>query len=177
MNTISENYRELNTKLHAERDDYGAGSGEKWARMVADFANSIHTKDILDYGCGKGSLRMAMPSYEVHNYDPAIPEWSEPPAPHDLVVCTDVAEHVEPEFLDAFLDDLVRVTRQALIISVATRPAVKTLADGRNAHLIIEDYKWWITKLWDRFEMISMNITGTAEFMCVLQAKKPAEVQ
>lgn len=174
MNTISKEYQDLNAQLHQERQDYGAFSGKKWGQMVLDFAKSMGTEDILDYGCGKGTLRTSLPMMDVTNYDPAIPDWAATPEPHDLVVCTDVAEHVEPDRLDAFLDDLKRVTRKGLVISIATRPAVKTLPDGRNAHLIVEPMEWWLPKIWARFDLVSMNKTGDSEFFCVCQPKEAA---
>jgi S-adenosylmethionine:diacylglycerol 3-amino-3-carboxypropyl transferase len=66
-----------------------------------------------------------------------------PPEPHDIVVCTDVLEHIEPDCLDDVLADIRRCTKKAALLVVATRPAMKTLSDGRNAHLIQEDFKWW----------------------------------
>ncbi len=172
---ISAEYKALNEELHEERPDYGAGAGKKWGQMVNEFAKSLQTKDILDYGCGKGSLAMALPLMEVTNYDPAVPKWASKPEPHDLVICTDVLEHIEPEYLDDVLDDLVRVTRRALIVSVATRPAVKTLSDGRNAHLIVQPMEWWLPKIWSRFELISMNKSGESEFFCVCHVKEISE--
>jgi hypothetical protein len=49
------------------------------------------------------------------------------------------------------LADLQRVTRKKALLVIATRPAGKTLADGRNAHLIVESAEWWLAKLWPRF--------------------------
>ena len=45
----------------------------------------------------------------IYHYDPAIPEWSAPPAPRRFVACIDVLEHIEPDLLDNVLDDLKRV--------------------------------------------------------------------
>jgi 2-polyprenyl-3-methyl-5-hydroxy-6-metoxy-1,4-benzoquinol methylase len=172
MNTISEEYRKLNTQLHEERPDYGAGSWRPFAQMIIEMCKSLNTNDILDYGCGKGGLAMALPMADVTNYDPAIEKWSAEPEPHDVVVCTDVAEHVEPEFTNAFLDDLVRVTKRTLILTVNTGLAVKELQDGRNAHINIKEPIEWLFELTDRFELISYNKTSGAQFLCVLQPKQ-----
>src|SRR6187402_3606554 len=134
MELISEDYRRLNQQLHADRADYGA-SGQKWANTVRELAKSLPATTILDYGAGKRTLERAL-GFGISNYDPAVAEISAPPEPADLVVCTDVLEHIEPERIDALLDDLRRLTIRAVFLSVATRPAKKTLADGRNAHLI-----------------------------------------
>jgi hypothetical protein len=65
----------------------------------------------------------------------------------DLVVCTDVLEHVEPELLDTVLRHLRSLARKAVFVVIATRPSNKTLSDGRNAHLIVETAEWWIAHL------------------------------
>lgn len=68
-----------------------------------------------------------------------------------MVVCIDVLEHIEPDCLEAVLDDLKRVTASFGIFTVATGPAKKVLADGRNAHLIQQDPEWWMMKIFARF--------------------------
>lgn len=157
---ISEYYKDQNKQLHELRPDYGVG-GAKHASMVRELAKAMGTKDILDYGCGKKTLADALEDYcIVKNYDPAFAEIAAIPEPADLVVCTDVLEHIEPECLDAVLDDLKRVTRKMILLDIATRPAVKCYPDGRNTHLIQQDLKWWVPKIWDRFTIGSMHNLG-----------------
>lgn len=167
---ISENYREQNAQLHADRPDYGAAGGQKWAPTVADIANNLNTRNILDYGAGKGSLARCLPAFNVKQYDPAIPEIAKPPEPCDVVACLDVLEHIEPQCLEAVLADLQRVTKQNLICVVCTVPAQKTLPDGRNAHLIVQDYKWWWDELSHYFEVVNFNNLG-ANIMFVLSKR------
>ena len=147
---ITEKYRALNRQLHEQRPHYGA-SGQKCAKMVRDWINRIRPETILDYGCGKQTLQQAIPEAFIKGYDPAIPGLDAPPEPAEFVVCANVLEHVEPECLDAVLNDLKRVTKKVALFVVATRPAIKTLPDGRNAHLIIEPVEWWLPKLRARF--------------------------
>lgn len=142
---ITESYRSLNARLHSERPDYGT-SGQRYARIVLDLCRRLDTRDILDYGCGKRTLESAL-GFPIHNYDPCIQGLEKPPEAHDIVVCTDVLEHIEPECLDGVLADLYRCTRKRAFLLVATIPAVKFLADGRNAHLIQEEYEWWRDRL------------------------------
>lgn len=155
MQTISEEYRSLNEKLHKSNEAYGK-SGHKHVKQVMEIAVSLGTKDILDYGCGKSTLAMNLP-FKINQHDPAIPVFSERPAAADVVVCTDVLEHIEPEMLDSVLQDLCALTKKAIFLNVATRPAKKILEDGRNAHLIQEDYKWWLEKLWGMFEIVRFD--------------------
>lgn len=154
--TISDEYQKMNAQMHRERHDYGVG-GKKHAQKVLQLAMERRCASILDYGCGKGTLADALPQLRITNYDPALPEFSKAPGPHELVVCTDVAEHVEPEYLEAWLDELARLTTKYLYLTVATRKAQKTLPDGRNAHLTVKDFRWWMPKIWARFDVVSME--------------------
>jgi hypothetical protein len=81
--------------------------------------------------------------HRVQEYDPGIRGKDILPKPCDLVVCTDVMEHVEPKALMRVIDHIFRLTGYIAYIVVATRPANAVLPGGRNAHLIIENAEWW----------------------------------
>jgi len=166
---ITENYRKQNAQLHAERPDYGRLSGSKWAQTVEKIAAKYEARSILDYGCGKGMLRGALllGGFDVTNYDPAIPEFSATPEPADLVCCNDVLEHIEPDCLDAVLDDLKRVTKRVGLFTIATGPAKKELPDGRNAHLIQQPMRWWLPKLCERFDIVLAQRDENAQAVMV----------
>lgn len=157
---ISPEYLKLNKDLHETNAGYGA-NGHRSAPLVLMQAQDCGATTALDYGSGKGTLAPVLRAngLDTEEYDPAIPGKDHAPWPADLVYCGDVAEHIEPEFLDAFLDDLKRVTLRRLVIVVATRPAVKVLADGRNAHLIQEPLEWWMPKLRERFTLVHLYAT------------------
>lgn len=148
---ITDGYRSLNKLLHEQRADYGV-SGRKYAERVRELSEAFSTRDILDYGCGKRTLEAAL-GFAIRNYDPCIPGLDEAPEPALLVACTDVLEHIEPELLDDVLDDLRRCTKRAGFFVIATRPAKKFLPDGRNAHLIQNDARWWLDRLRARFRI------------------------
>jgi hypothetical protein len=119
-------------------------------------------REMLDYGAGKGRLgealtRLVPYPLVVHHYDPAVPGWSASPRPCEFVACIDVLEHVEPTLLDNVLDDLQRVTASLGMFTVHTGPAIKVLADGRNAHLIQQPPAWWLPRFLDRFELEAYN--------------------
>lgn len=161
---ISDEYRKLNKELHETNEAYGT-SGHKHAEAVIGLANAMQTADILDYGCGKGTLNAAV-GIRLKEYDPAVPGKDEHPAPADLVVCGDVLEHIEPDCLDYVLTDLEELTKRAIFLCVATRPAKKVLSDGRNAHLIVEPKEWWLPKLMERWDMMNFQNMG-GEFIFV----------
>lgn len=173
---ISDDYRAQQRMLH-EREDYGTAS-IAFAPIVAKLALDNGFTEILDYGAGKGQLarKLAeiMPSCPtVYAYDPAVPEFSAPPAPCDFVVCIDVLEHIEPDCLEAVLDDLRRVTRKLGFFTVHTAPAAKVLPDGRNAHLIQEMPRFWLEKIMARFDLMLFQRTDTG-FMVVVATQEGA---
>jgi 2-polyprenyl-3-methyl-5-hydroxy-6-metoxy-1,4-benzoquinol methylase len=159
--TISADYRALQAKLHADNPDYGMASVH-FAPLVAQVVRANKVRQVLDYGAGKGRLAESLPGHlkepvTVTPYDPAIEAWSATPQPADMVACIDVLEHIEPDHLDAVLDDLKRVTQRIGIFTISTGPAVRVLPDGRNAHLIQQPASWWLPRLMARFELIAFN--------------------
>lgn len=148
-------YAELQKELHARNVGYGT-SGHKHAQHVQDIAKQLGTREILDYGCGQMGLQKAIP-YPITNYDPFIRGSEDEPDPHDLVVCSDVLEHIEPNCLTEVLLHLHKLTKKFLFVDVAQRLAKKELADGRNAHLIIKSTSWWIAQLAPYFEVRSLQ--------------------
>jgi hypothetical protein len=166
---ISDAYREEQKALH-ENPNYGVASVE-FAPIVTELINELEVDELLDYGAGKGRLIQAIQpnrKLQIELYEPANPDWCDPPTPRQLVTCIDVLEHIEPELLDNVLDDLKRVTKQYGFFTIHTGPAVKHLSDGRNAHLIQEDYKWWLPKIWSRFKVHSLTHTRSGFYMMVM---------
>ena len=151
---ISPAYRTLNERLHADDPAFG-NSGHFFGKIVRDIlAGDPGIKTALDYGCGKGTLKTAAPRAEWREYDPAVQGKDAAPLPADLVCCTEVLEHVEPECLDAVLEHLKELTRRICFMTVATRPALKFLPDGRNAHLIQKPEQWWENCIKARFTIL-----------------------
>lgn len=153
---ISDEWRDLNASLHRGNDAFG-GRGHKWSRRVADIADRFDCSSVLDYGCGKATLNVDL---DVRRYDPAVRQFSALPKPADLVVCTDVLEHIEPDHLGDVLDHLHSLTAKAAFLVVGTRPSDKTMPDGRNAHLIIEPMDWWMPLIKQRWQVLESYDSG-----------------
>lgn len=155
MSLISEQYRAEQEALHA-RGNYGTAS-IGFAEMVTELIDSSGAKSLLDYGCGRMTnlAKHIKPGHDIEYiaYDPGVPEFSSQAEPAELVCCIDVLEHIEPECLDSVLEDLRRCVIGHGFFTIHTGPAVKTLSDGRNAHLIQEPPAWWLPKLMARFEL------------------------
>ncbi len=91
----------------------------------------------------------------MREYDPAIEGKDGRPVFADLVVCTDVLEHIEPDRLDNVLTHLRTLARRAVFVVINTQPSNKTLTDGRNAHLIVEPAVWW----YERLQVAAFTVT------------------
>ena len=169
---ISDEYRQLNAELHEKNDAYGNEYAYRWVKPLNDLTWEFETFDVLDYGCGKALLSKLMTKMCLKNYDPSIPKYAATPEPADIVVCTDVMEHIEPDHLDAVIDDLKRVTKRALLLNISLQPALKMLADGRNAHLIVEDIDFWCTKFLPHFDLYSISGMNGSEVTMILYARR-----
>ena len=157
---ISEAYREQNAQLHSS-PRYGVG-GAKWASWAITIAHRENCASILDYGCGKGEFKKSIQAWDVLEYDPAIPGKGLAQTA-DLVVCTDVLEHIEPEYLDSVLDHLKSVTGKILLFCISNKLAkTHTLPDGRNPHLSFHDSEWWKRKLSENFNIIEWHVKKTS---------------
>lgn len=152
---ISDSYRELNKELHNSNANYGA-NGHRWANIIRYLVKENALNEVLDYGCGKQTLKKSLSDIQVYGYDPAFPELAALANPADLVFCGDVLEHIEPEYIEAVLDDLQRVTRKLGFFIISTRPAKKILADGRNAHVSLLPVSDWAILLAKRFNLITL---------------------
>jgi len=143
--TISKEYRDLNAQMHREMAHYGSG-GFKAGGHVLTLIKRFKAESVLDWGAGKGTLKDYLRRYtptKVQNYDPAVPEFSAPPEPADLVICTDVLEHVERPFTRDVLRGIADNTRKAAFLKISLRPAKKCLPDGRNAHINLRSAIEW----------------------------------
>lgn len=140
-------YLQQQTALH-KKEHYG-NQGHQWCYIVAGIRIIERCDSVLDYGCGKGTLGRMLRSASIPciDYDPALAEFSHVPAPCDLVVCTDVLEHIEPDCIDAVLADLRRVTKKILFVVVCLRRSSQHLNDGRNAHILLKSKEWWRTRI------------------------------
>lgn len=154
---ISEEYKKLNRELHKTNPEYGV-SGYKYADPIRELSD-YGRLSILDYGCGKQKLKQALgPAYHVTGYDPCLEGLDKPPEPHDIVACTDVMEHVEPEFIDDVLKDIRRLTKKSVLFSICIIPARKTLADGRNPHISLLSIDEWCKRIEEaRFKIDSRH--------------------
>ncbi len=153
----SDAYRDQLVELH-RKQRWGA-DGAKHTDAVRALHAQYQPKTVLDYGCGENKLAESLAAeFRISGYDPGIIGREKMPKPCDMVVCTDVLEHVEPEKLDAVLDHVFRLTGEIAYFVIDTKPANAVLPDGRNAHLSLHSAEWWVDRLTYRgFRMVTIN--------------------
>ena len=94
-----------------------------------------------------------------------------------MVACIDVLEHIEPQFLEVVLDHLSSLAEGVIFLSIDTGPAQKVLSDGRNAHLILQPMCWWMPKIFERWDVQSVQMASESGFFVVGTAKVRLEAQ
>ena len=151
MDLLSKEYKEQLEQLHTKKKTFGRNTNQN-ANDVVDYLIKYNPTSIIDYGCGKGELLPILQRHcifaDVQGYDPAIPEYSTlPDKKFDMLVSTDVLEHIEPDYLDNVLQHINATFTKVAYLIIACGPAKKTLPDGRNAHLIQEGLDWWKPRL------------------------------
>lgn len=137
--------------------------------LIEGFSSPIES--ILDYGCGGGNLVDELGEQtgaKVAGYDPGIYTYAEMPSSADLVVSTDVLEHIEPKCISDVLNHIADLTDKLAYLSVCTRLARKKLPNGRNAHLLVKHAEWWEKQLLSRFVKVALVSTprNHALFVC-----------
>ena len=170
MAVITEQYAQENAYQHNLNNGYGE-RGYKHLDDILHILRREGCETALDYGCGKATLAKRAKrvcAIPFANYDPAIPEYAAAPGPADLVVCTDVLEHVEPLCLYDVLTHLQELALKAVYLQIATRPALRLLSDGRNAHLLVRNHYFWFDNLRQFFDVTDMRVMPghSAIFIC-----------
>lgn len=183
MATISDEQRQLNQELHAERPDFGSRGGvgnEGVIEIIGRYKEIGVINSVLDYGTGKGafprSLKEKHPELKVGAYDPAIEKFSKrPQTTFDLVTSFDVLEHVERSSIQAVLEEIFSLTNKIVYLQIDLQPAVKRLSSGRNAHIMLAPPDWWLSQIGSIFPVLGsypvMHASGTIQKIAVVAAK------
>lgn len=130
-------------------------TGDKYvgAQLVEFLSRRKDIVTVLDFGCGLGRLGDYVMGkldrrIEWTNYDPSVEVFSkEPKRNFDLIVSSDVMEHIEPGSLDETLDWIAEHALRSQFHAIACGPTTKTLPDGRDVHLIQQPISWWQRQL------------------------------
>lgn len=148
MKLINEAYKEQLQSMHQEPKAFYRGT--KVLGKIDEFLEKYQPSSLIDFGCGKGDLHklLAESINKTAGYDPGVKEFENLPTDSfDVLISTDVLEHIEPEMIDETLKAINSLFIKSCYLLIASYPAKKSLPDGRNAHLIIESFDWWKNKL------------------------------
>ena len=135
--------------------------------LVQDFLKDESPNSLIDFGCAHGAMISRIKNdfsniLIVDGYDPGVKEYeSFPSRQYDCLVCNDVIEHIEPEYLDSTLIAMSKLFTKSAWLIIACYPAKKVLPDGRNAHISLHTPKWWVEKIKKTFTASTIEITET----------------
>lgn len=144
---ISDDYKKIIADINGKEN---FGKRKSLPKFLSGFIEKINPNTILDFGCGVGNLietlKQTYPEKIIKGFDPGNKNFEVFPEENfDLIISTDVLEHIEPEFLESTLKFLSTKSRFSYHL-IALAPSSVTLPDGRNAHLILENHNWWRNK-------------------------------
>jgi len=158
--TITSEYQEALLSLH---DNYtwgytgGKYAGETIFNLLQEFPE---VETILDYGCGDGSLKKWVEEKGITDkkwtlYDPGKPDHKDiPQGKFDLVITTDVLEHVEEIMLNKVLVNLRELTGRFLYSEIACYFCGITFGDGpyagQDLHINMKAPDVWSKRLHHR---------------------------
>jgi hypothetical protein len=156
----SKEYEQQLKAVHSQRPankpwgTTGARNFGEYVRKYIDDHNGW-IKSVLDFGAGQQSLGRYIAEHSEYakrkglvwtDFDPGIAGIDDPSVlegRYDLVISSDVLEHVEPEQVAGTLEQLRRCARRAQYHHIACEPCGLILPDGRNAHLSVHSPEQW----------------------------------
>ena len=107
----------------------------------------------------------------VVDYDPAVSGIDTvPETMFDIVVANHVLENVEQERVEAVLENLHKLTRKVLFLSVSCNPSKKQFAGGTPVPRFARNADWWLAKLTTLFVSIEV-LDNSAEELIILGRK------
>ena len=148
METFSEEYQKQLQVMHAEGVWGKPNVG--FMPYIRAFAKILGAKSCLDYGAGHGQLKKYIEAQEifskVYEYDPGVPGL-EVPKRADMIICFDVLEHIEPHCVLPAIAHIKSLCNIGAFMNISLVPSRETLPDGRNAHLTVKPYEFWLSHL------------------------------
>ena len=142
--------------LYKIKKNYGKTS-IKLYDVLEKIINDLNILSVLDYGCGKSKLLDLIKKnkkIKIYRYDPAIKKYSKlTKNKTDLVICTDVLQHVPLYDLDRVLKEIKSKGIYILFYIKCTNHKTK-LPNGTYANCTVYDKKWWLEKLSNYYDDI-----------------------
>lgn len=170
---ITEEYKKALLDIHSSAH-WGTTGGVYAGDTIVEFIKAYpDIKTILDYGCGEGALKKWVEDSGITDkdwtqHDPCVAEFSKrPEGRFDLVITTDVLEHVEEEHIDDVIDDLNNLTGKYLFNEIACYFARSYFRGGpykgKDLHISVKAPDHWMLRL-DRSDMKLITSTSCVHF-------------
>ena len=165
--------------IHQEEGKFKGISLSPLVPTLMSIIKQNKCKTLLDYGCGKalpydkdkcGEVGLLKPVQELCNielfdlYDPAYEKYAIlPDKKYDVVVCTDVLEHIAEQDIDYVLTKIFSCSNKIVFLNVSCQHALKHFKQGKlkgkNLHVSVFDPSWWMHKIgniWNNFNHLKI---------------------
>jgi hypothetical protein len=185
--------------LHQEEGKFKGISLVPLVPTLMSLVKENNCKTLLDYGCGKAipydkdrckEVDLRHPIQKLCNlksfdlYDPAYEKYTTlPNKKYDIVVCTDVLEHIAEQDIDYVLTEILSHSKKIVFLNISCQPALKHFKEGKfkgkNVHISVFDPSWWghkIGNIWNKFNHLKVyTLCETKEgthATCIKKEKK-----
>ena len=185
--------------LHQEEGKFKGISLVPLVPTLMSLVKENNCKTLLDYGCGKAipydknrckEVDLRHPIQKLCNlksfdlYDPAYEKYSKlSKKKYDIVVCTDVLEHIAEQDIDYVLTEILSHSKKIVFLNISCQPALKHFKEGKfkgkNVHISVFDPSWWghkIGNIWNKFNHLKVyTLCETKEgthATCIKKEKK-----
>ena len=166
-------------KLHEQEGKFKGISLIPLVPTLMKIVKDNDCKTLLDYGCGKAipydkercrEVDLRNPIQELCSlesfdlYDPAYEKYATlPDKKYDIVVCTDVLEHIAEQDIDYVLTEILSHSKKIVFLNISCQPALKHFKEGKfkgkNVHISVFDPSWWghkIGNIWNKFNHLKV---------------------
>ena len=198
----SQEYHDLIDSYKVLHQEEGKFKGISLVPLVPTLMSLFKENDcktLLDYGCGKAipydkdrckEVDLRHPIQKLCNlksfdlYDPAYEKYATlPNKKYDIVVCTDVLEHIAEQDIDYVLTEILSHSKKIVFLNISCQPALKHFKEGKfkgkNVHISVFDPSWWghkIGNIWNKFNHLKVyTLCETKEgthATCIKKEKK-----
>ena len=198
----SQEYHDLIDSYKVLHQEEGKFKGISLVPLVPTLMSLVKENDcktLLDYGCGKAipydkdrckEVDLRHPIQKLCNlksfdlYDPAYEKYSKlSKKKYDIVVCTDVLEHIAEQDIDYVLTEILSRSKKIVFLNISCQPALKHFKEGKfkgkNVHISVFDPSWWghkIGNIWNKFNHLKVyTLCETKEgthATCIKKEKK-----
>jgi 2-polyprenyl-3-methyl-5-hydroxy-6-metoxy-1,4-benzoquinol methylase len=179
IRTYSAEWLNRHRATHAKHAVFGTHRHPYLLDTLRRLAAAVATEggeapSLLDYGCGKGVFMREMTGTKlfryIRGYDPAVDAFKARPAQlYDIVVCLDVLDQLEDEFVEPAVSDVTQFSGRIALFDVITRqtPAL--------AHLNPRTAQSW-REIIDRYMRVDEMVIRTATPDEIAQGACPERV-